>query len=243
MNKIINSFYINAVYVLFFLSVIGNTQAQDSPLNKYGLKVISSITAYQSGFRQNTGKQMVDLKKLIPTLQFDLRYAGKNNFTNTRLYPPLSTSFLRQPVAMALAEVQKELAGQGLGLKIFDAYRPYAVTEKMWEIVPDDRYAANPKNGSGHNRGISVDLTLVNLRTKLPLDMGTDFDNFTDTAHIDFTGLSQPVLKNRILLQAAMERHGFKVLATEWWHFTFVNNKDFELLNLSFEELKKTQSP
>ena len=239
MNKVINSFYITAVYLLFFLTITVPVRAQETVLNKYGLRVIDDIAAYKSGIQQNAEKQMVDLKKLIPELIFDLRYAGKNNFMKTKLYPPISTSFLRKPVAKALAIVQKELNKQGLALQIFDAYRPYAVTEKMWEMVKDDRYAADPKNGSGHNRGISVDLTLVNLKTKSPLNMGTDFDDFTDTAHVDFIGLPQTVLSNRLLLRSVMEKNGFKVLDTEWWHYTFISGKEFELLDISFDELKK----
>ena len=111
----------------------------------------------------------------------------------------------------------------------------------MWELVKDDRYAANPKNGSGHNRGIAVDLTLINLTTKQPLDMGTAFDNFSDTAHHDFSNLSSAVLQNRLILKTIMQKNGFKPLETEWWHYSFINGAAYELLDLSFDQLQKNK--
>ena len=131
----------------------------------------------------------------------------------------------------------------GIGLKIFDAYRPYSVTEKMWEPIKDERYVADPKKGSGHNRGIAVDLTLINLKTKVELPMGTGYDNFSDTAHSTFMALPVEILQNRNLLKNIMEKNGFKVLETEWWHYSFTDAKDFELMDISFKKLKKiTQS-
>ena len=180
---------------------------------------------------------MVDLKKKIPLLVLDLRYAGNNNFMHQQLYPAITTTYLRKPAADSLLAIEKELNKQGLGLKIFDAYRPYSVTEKMWEPVKDDRYAADPKTGSGHNRGVAVDLTIIHLKTKEELPMGTGFDNFSDTAHHDFTALPPAILQNRQLLKAIMEKHGFKALDTEWWHYSLPNAKEYELLNVGFKEL------
>ena len=175
--------------------------------------------------------------KRIPSLVFNLRYTGVDNFMKEKLYPPLHTTWLRKTAADSLSSVQKELNQEGLGLKIFDAYRPYAVTQRMWQMVKDDRYAADPKYGSGHNRGIAVDLTVINLRTRKELDMGTGFDNFSDTAHHHFMGLPEEILQNRLLLRSIMERHGFKALETEWWHYSLPDAKKYELLNLSFKDL------
>ncbi len=124
---------------------------------------------------------------------------------------------------MALQKVQKELNQSGWGLKIFDAYRPYSVTVKFWELVKDERYVANPSKGSGHNRGITVDLTIINLKTRLELNMGTGFDNFSDTAHHSFTNLSEDILQNRILLKTTMEKYGFKAYNEEWWHYSLAD--------------------
>ena len=138
--------------------MITDSVAQDTVFNKYGLWVINNIEQLQKTINHNPAKTMIDLKKSNPSIILDLRYATINNFTKQKLYPTLKTTYLREPAARALSVIQKELAEKGLGLKIFDAYRPYSVTEKLWEPVKDDRYAADPKKGSGHNRGIAVDL-------------------------------------------------------------------------------------
>lgn len=157
-----------------------------------------------------------------------------------RLMYPAGTSrtFLREPAASALQKVQQELAGKGLGIKIYDAYRPYSVTVRFWELVKDERYVANPAKGSGHNRGIAVDLTLIYLHTGAEMDMGTGFDNFSDTAHHAFTGLPEEILQNRKLLRATMEKYGFKALETEWWHYSLPDAVKFELLDIKFKRIK-----
>ena len=109
----------------------------------------------------------------------------------------------------------------------------------MWERVKDDRYAADPKKGSGHNRGIAVDLTLINLKTGKELNMGTGFDNFTDSAHHAFTNLPEEILQNRLLLKKIMEEHGFKSLDTEWWHYSLPAAANFQLLDINFKDLEK----
>ena len=109
----------------------------------------------------------------------------------------------------------------------------------MWEMVKDDRYAADPAKGSGHNRGVAVDITLMETKSKNELLMGTTFDNFSDTAHTDFTALPAVVLKNRAILKNVMEKYGFVSLTTEWWHFSLPDASSFELLDLSFDDLKK----
>ncbi len=213
--------------------------AQDTVLNKYGLWVINDVKTLNATIKHNNNKQMVDIKQLIPNIILDIRYATTNNFMHTKLYPSVTSTYMRLPAAKALQLVQAELNQRGLGLKVFDAYRPYSVTEKMWEPIKDDRCVADPKGGSGHNRGTSVDLTIINLNTHKELPMGTGYDNFTDTAHQNFTALAQEILQNRNLLKNIMEKNGFKALETEWWHFSLANAKDFELLDIPFKKLKK----
>ncbi len=129
---------------------------------------------------------------------------------------------------------------KGIGLKFFDAYRPYSVTKKMWQVVPDARYAANPAKGSGHNRGAAVDVTLINLKTKEELTMPTGFDDFTEKAHHNYLNLPTQVIANRKLLKSTMEKYGFAALETEWWHYSIPNAASkFELLDLSFNQIKK----
>jgi zinc D-Ala-D-Ala dipeptidase len=201
--------------------------------------IINSKHQYQLSIDTNMQKRLVNIQKLIPFIVLDLRYSTANNFTNTTLYKKTNTTYLRVEPATALLNIQNALLKKGLGIKVFDAYRPYAATKLMWDLIHDDRYVANPKNGSNHNRGLAIDLTIVNLKTALELDMGTSFDNFTDTAHHSFTNLSQSILENRNLLKFTMEQSGFKSLDTEWWHYSWPNNLNYEVLDVSFKKLKK----
>lgn len=189
----------------------------------------------------DSNHRMIELKSIIPSLVYDLKYGTQENFTKEVLYNQQTKTFLRLPVARALQQVQEDLAKKGYGLKIWDAYRPYSITKKMWDLIKDERYVANPSKGSGHNRGLSVDLTLINLNTKKELDMGTGFDHFTDTAHHNFKNLSPEVLENRKLLKEIMEKNGFKALDTEWWHFSWPNTRCYEVLDLEFKKLNKLQ--
>ena len=238
-NKISNRFYILSLIPFIFSTF--HTQlcrAQAEPGVK--LSVTDKYTLYKKQVQRDSTKKMIELKTLVPNLVYDLRYATINNFTHRLMYPQKTTvTFLRLPVALALQKAQHELNGKGFGLKIFDAYRPYSVTVKFWELVKDERYVANPVKGSGHNRGIAVDLTIINLKTGEELNMGTGFDNFTDTAHQTFTHLPEEILQNRQLLRSTMERYGFNAFETEWWHYFFKDGEKFEVLDIDFKKLRK----
>lgn len=225
--------------LIVLLTTISNCYSQDSTFNKYGLYVINQPKTFKKTLVKNPSFEMVDIKRLIPNIIIDLKYSGSDNFMKTVLYEFTRTTYLRKPAANALLQVQQVLQQKGLSLKIWDAYRPYSVTEKMWEPVQDERYAANPKYGSGHNRGIAVDLTLVEIATGKELNMGTDFDHFSDTAHISWKALPPDVLSNRALLQQTMEGAGFIVLTTEWWHYYLPDARRYSLLDLSFKQLRK----
>lgn len=237
-TKIIHRFQLLLINIAFFVSAIQGATAQDTVLNKYGLWVIKDVAQLKKTAKQNPAKAMIDLKKIKAGFVFDLRYAGENNFMHQKLYPPIKTTFLRKAAADSLVCVQHELNQKGFGLKIFDAYRPYSVTEKLWEPVQDDRYAANPKKGSGHNRGIAVDVTIIKLSSHKELEMGTGFDNFSDTAHHAFKNLPEAVVHNRLLLKTTMEKYGFKALDTEWWHYYLPNAALYELLDIDFKKLE-----
>ena len=148
---------------------------------------------------------------------YDLRYATTNNFLKAKVYD-CAECYTRVKTARALIAVNEEFIKQGYRIKFFDCYRPNSVQYKMWEIVPNPQYVANPVKGSIHNRGGAVDITLVKLDGE-ELDMGTDFDYFGKRAYHDNMDLDQEILKNRKLLKETMESHGFWSIRTEWWHY------------------------
>ncbi len=178
--------------------------------------------------------RLVNILDIDSTFHIDVRYATENNFTGSILYN-FSNVYLVQEAAIQLANVNKYLKDNyGLRLKIYDGYRPLSVQKKMWEIVPDERYVANPAKGSKHNRGCAVDVTLVDS-LGIELDMGTQYDDFTEKSHINYRALPSSVLRNRMILQEAMKKFGFLPLETEWWHFDFKDWKKYPVLD---EEIK-----
>lgn len=232
-NKVQNGFIFLLIINLFIsFSINAQVEKHAQP------DVTQTLKTYKRQVWQDSSKRMIELRKLIPSLVYDLRYATTNNFMHRLMYPKgTKSTFLRLPAARALQKVQEELNKQGLGLKIFDAYRPYNVTVKFWELVKDERYVANPAKGSGHNRGAAVDLTIITLNNGTELNMGTGFDNFSDTAHQTFKKLPDDVLKNRTILKSTMEKYGFLALETEWWHYYLPDSKKYELLNIPFKKL------
>ncbi len=179
--------------------------------------------------------EFVDVHQMNPSIILDIRYATPNNFLHRAVYPQ-ARCFLVKEAALKLNEVQKELQSIGLGLKIFDGYRPLSVQKKMWEIMPNPNYVANPKHGSRHNRGSAVDLTLVDSSGH-ELEMPTGFDDFTPRAHHDYMKLPARVRINRWILRTVMEKHGFKPIRTEWWHYDLKNWRKYPVMDFSFEEL------
>ena len=238
--KIAKRLHIAITAVLFFSLLVLPSCAQPLKTSSYGVRYIASEKSYKQTLTLDSNKKMLELKQLIPDLIYELHYASNDNFVKQTLYSANTDfTFLRLLASKALQKIQKELNEKGMGLKIFDSYRPYSVTVKFWELIKDERYVANPAKGSGHNRGLAVDLTIVNLKTGVELDMGTGFDNFTDTAHHSFTQLSITVLQNRKLLKDVMLKYGFNLLETECWHYYWPNDRNYEVLDLDFKKLKK----
>ena len=160
---------------------------------------------------------LVDATTIVPQLRLDIHYATTDNFTHDKLYAH-ARCLLHDAVARRLADVQRELRARGLGLVVYDCYRPLSVQKRMWALVPDERYVADPAKGSRHNRGAAVDLALVDKRGR-GLPMPSAYDEFSERAHRDFAGGTDVERANRALLQDVMQRHGFVGLPTEWWHF------------------------
>lgn len=220
--------------LLILLSVFTGACAQNN--NPYGLEVTRDYASYKKSVELDKNKQLIEIKKLIPDIKLDIRYAGKNNFARHAVYKQ-ARAFARLPVAEALGNVQNDLRKSGLGLKIFDGYRPYSVTVKFFEIASDKSFVANPKDGSRHNRGCAIDLTLIDLKTGKELKMPTPYDSFAAEAASDYKDLPLNVIRNRELLRSTMEMYGFRVLNNEWWHFDFIGWKNYELMDIPFEDL------
>jgi D-alanyl-D-alanine dipeptidase len=171
--------------------------------SKYGLKA-TTYNEYLQSVKANPDKELINLATFVPGLVLDLRYATTNNFTGEKIYN-LARAYSRKPVAIALRKIQADLKSQGLGIKIFDGYRPYKATVKFYEVYGDTTYVASPYRGSRHNRGCALDLTVIDLKTGEELRMPTGFDSFKKEAWPS-TPVSDPeVKKNRALLINAME--------------------------------------
>jgi len=188
---------------------------------------------------------LAPLESVRPAALPEVRYATRYNFTGAQLYPTPKL-WLHRDTARALARVQRDLAKHKLGLKVFDAYRPFSVQQRMWNLIRDERYVSNPaKNRGRHTRGTAVDVTLVDSKGG-QLDMPTDFDDFTDKAHADYAGATDEQKRNRTLLARVMSKHGFIPYPFEWWHFDLHGWEDYPVLDISPRDLaagKKTTVP
>ncbi len=189
----------------------------------------------KGNFRQ---PDLVELVKLDPTIKLDIRYATNNNFVGKPVYKE-ARAFLQRPAAEALARINQELRKKGYGLLIFDGYRPWAVTKIFWDITPPDKkqFVANPAQGSRHNRGCAVDLSLFDLKTGKEIEMPGAYDEMTERSHPSYKGGTAEQRKMRDLLRAAMEADGFKVFDVEWWHFDFKDWREYPILNISFNQI------
>lgn len=174
--------------------------------------------------------ELIDLGKAVPEIYRDMRYATPNNFMKTQLYP-INKCLLHSDTVQQLKTVQLELKKSNLGLKVFDCYRPLSIQKMMWKIKPDSRYVANPAQGSRHNRASAVDLTLINLSTSQNVEMPSEFDDFSEKSYADYKKASQTSKNNRNLLRVTMEKHGFKGISTEWWHYDNIDWEKHPLLD------------
>jgi len=182
--------------------------------------------------------ELVELVKLDPSIKLDVRYATTNNFLGTPLYTQ-ARAFLQRPAAEALLRAHRELKAHGYGLIIHDGYRPWYVTEIFWEATPNDKkiFVANPAQGSRHNRGCAVDLSLYDLQTGKEVKMPSGYDEMTDRAFANYAGGTPEERARRALLRQAMEKQGFTVNPDEWWHFDYRDWKLYPIQNLKFEDL------
>jgi len=201
-----------------------------------GLALSAPVAGLAAGPATPEAAGLVELTAIAPDVRLDMRYATPNNFTGVAVYPA-PRCFLRAEVAKRLALVQADLKKEGLGLKVYDCYRPFSIQKRFWALVPQEGWVARPVEkdgkpaaGSKHNRGAAVDLTLVDAAgNELPMPSG--FDECSETARRDYAGGDPAARANAKRLEAAMARHGFDPLPTEWWHFDGPGWEGFELLD------------
>lgn len=209
------------------------------------LAIAMGMTIMTTLLAEPIAHNLVDVETIRPPVLEEIRYATTYNFTGQVLYPA-PEAWVQRDVAAALQAVQKELAKEGLGLKIYDCYRPLSVQQKMWDIVRDERYVSNPAVNKGrHTRGTAVDVTLVDKMGN-DLDMPSTFDDFTEAAHRDSKAMTAGQRENMLRLQGVMARHGFEPYPFEWWHFDFRDWKKYPVLDISFDALargEKTTEP
>jgi D-alanyl-D-alanine dipeptidase len=188
-------------------------------------------------FRQ---PELVELKKLDPTIKLDIRYATANNFLGRAVYRE-ARAFLQRPAAEALARINRSLRKEGYGLLVHDGYRPWSVTKLFWDSTPEDKkqFVADPSQGSRHNRGCAVDLSMYDLKTGKVVEMPSGYDEMSERSHIDYKGGTEGQRRVRDILRTAMEREGFAVYEPEWWHYDYKDWREYPILNIQFSEIGK----
>ena len=237
--------------VLVFVLVAASIQAQEAkqtftihplhPVPELRAEALKAQPPVEQGdFRK---PDLVELTQLDPTLKLDIHYASTNNFLGTPLYTE-ARAFLQRPAAEAVARANHKLHEQGYGLFIFDAYRPWYVTKIFWDATPPAQhgYVADPAQGSRHNRGCAVDLTIYDLKTGQPVSMPSSYDEFSDSAHADYPGGSAEQRAHRELLRTTMEAEGFTVYPNEWWHFDYKDWHQYPIMNVPFAEVSSTST-
>jgi D-alanyl-D-alanine dipeptidase len=187
------------------------------------------LSGFNLAHAKPLAEDLVNLKEVNPHIIIDLKYATTDNFLKQKVYDDLNCYVLK-PLAQKLDKAQKLLEQDGLGLKVFDGYRPLAVQRKMWAIVPDSRFVADPnKGGSIHNRGAAVDLTLVDAEG-VELEMPTPFDSFAGRAYQFSKEPTAQERANRMLLRHVMQEAGLNYIQTEWWHYQLPDGNKYPII-------------
>lgn len=206
------------------------------PVEELRAAALAASPPAESGSFQTP--DLVDLVTLDPTIKFDVRYASTNNFMGAVFYSE-PRAFLQRPAAEALARAHQRLKAEGYGLLIHDAYRPWYVTRMFWDATPREmkHFVADPSQGSRHNRGAAVDLTLYDLQTGAPVQMVGGYDEFSPRSYPDYPGGGSLQRWHREVLRTAMEAEGFDVYEFEWWHFDYGDWRSYPIQNLTFDQI------
>jgi D-alanyl-D-alanine dipeptidase len=181
---------------------------------------------------------LVELVSLDPSIKLEIRYATTNNFLGTRFYDE-ARAFMQRPAAEAVVRANRALKARGFGLLIHDAYRPWYVTKMFWDGTPLEKrwLVADPSQGSKHNRGAAVDLTLFDLSTGRPVDMPSTYDESTDRAFANYPGGTSRQRWHRAVLRDAMVAQGFLINPSEWWHFDYKDWRQYSIGNVAFDRI------
>ncbi|HLV61941.1 M15 family metallopeptidase [Galbibacter sp.] len=233
------------------LSIVGLFMSCKEPSQKKSIQQLNLATVDTVAAVDTVAKLPEVVKKQVPDLStladttfvrladysddfvYDMRYATENNFLKAQVYQ-CGECYVRAITAKALIKANKAFMEQGYRIKFFDCYRPHDVQKKMWEIVPNATYVANPAKGSIHNKGGAVDITLTTLEGE-QLDMGTTFDFFGRKARHAYQELPKQVLDNRKLLKSGMEAYGFGAITSEWWHYNYRPTLGYPIANFRWD--------
>ena len=182
---------------------------------------------------------LVELIKLDPSFKLDIRYAKTNNFLGKAVYTE-ARAFLQRPAAEALVRVNSDFKKLGYGLLIFDGYRPWSVTKIFWDLTSEEnkKFVADPKEGSKHNRGCAVDLSLYEIKSGKEVEMPGEYDEMSERSYPGYKSGTDEPRRMRDLLRSKMEANGFTVYEFEWWHFDYKDWKSYRIQNIPFEEIK-----
>ena len=182
---------------------------------------------------------LVELIRLDPTFKLDIRYATNNNFTGRPVYTE-ARAFLQRPAAEALVKINQEFKQLGYRLLIFDGYRPWSVTKIFWDLTSKEnkKFVADPKEGSKHNRGCAVDLSLYEIGSGKEVNMPGEYDETSERSYPAYKGGTVEQRRMRDLLRRVMEANGFTVYEFEWWHFDYKDWKSYRIQNNSFRDVK-----
>ena len=194
---------------------------------------VSSIKPESGALNQIDDTTFVNLKNYSNDFVYDMRYATRDNFLKAKVYD-CAECYLRYKTVKALVKANEAFMKKGFRIKLYDCYRPLDIQKRMWAIVSNPEYVANPAKGSIHNRGGAVDISLVDKRGK-ELNMGTAFDFFGKEAGHNYTRLSKKIIKNRILLKTVMVENNFKIFDSEWWHYNLKDASKDKISNFKWD--------
>jgi zinc D-Ala-D-Ala dipeptidase len=206
------------------------------PIAELRAEALKATPPFERGpFRES---DLVDVAALDKRIKLDIRYATDRNFLGTPVYSS-ARAFLQRPAAEALRRAHRELVKQGYGIVVFDAYRPWYVTKIFWEATPADKheFVADPAQGSRHNRGCAADISLYDLKTGREVEMTGGYDEMSERSYPTYTGGTPEQRAHRDLLRSEMEKQGFSVFQSEWWHFDFRDWRDYAIQNIPFERI------